>query len=186
MKIVQIVVGGIIGMAAGGAGGFLIGSQLAARPPAPIAWALPANPALIPVWTAAGQEMIWDARTYPVAVVNLSDVAALKRLNRAWTIPRTAPHRLGVVAVVAPRPIAVTTVARRLRAAHVAMPWGLVIDPPPAYQHPAVQLFLPTTGGNIRHVTGSAVWAAWSQAVRPLPLPPAVTHGKEAPNGHRI
>lgn len=170
------LVGSVLGI-------LVIGLSWARAPRPASAWTLPANPTVMPVWTPTGQEMVFDAATYPVAVVRLTDTAALARLNQAWAAPSPTPHRLGFVAVVSPQPLSVTAVVHRLAAAHLSVPWGLVIDPPRAYEEPGVQLFLPDAG-SVRRVSGSRVWAAWAQAVRPLP-PPPVIRKEEIVHGHR-
>ena len=135
--------------------------------------ALPANPTMILTTNAQKQETLLNAQIYPVAVVALSDTAALTRLNAIYTAPASGPHRLGFVAVIDPGAAssaqAVAATQKVMAAHHMALPWAVVLDPPPAYEHPAVQLYWSAHNG-MHHATGAAIWPAWTQLTRPIPL----------------
>ncbi|MDA8192729.1 MAG: hypothetical protein M0Z53_01850 [Thermaerobacter sp.] len=156
------------------AGGVLTVRAQASHPPT--GWTWPANPAVMPVLTATGQELVLNAQVYPVAVVPVTNRRALTAFNAAYVAPSRTPHRLGFLAVIVPHPAstaaALRTARQQLAAAHVRVPWGVLIDPPAAYRQPAPQVYRPGPRG-IRRVTGSAALAAWRQAVAPLPAPAA-------------
>lgn len=139
-----------------------------ARPVA--AWRLPANAAIIPALTASGQEMVLNAAMYPVAIVSVQDLRAIRRLNAAYA-PSQTPRHIGFLAIVDHDPLsdaqALAAVRRVMTQQHVTLPWALIIDPPAGYASPPVQLYLPKARG-IQHVTGSTVWSQWASALSPI------------------
>ena len=134
--------------------------------------ALPANPTMIVAENGTGQETILNAQVYPIALVTLSNTAALVRLNQAYT-RRPGPHHFGFLAVIdthaASMHQAVTQTQKVLTAHHITLPWAVVVDPAPAFTHPSVQLYW-MAQQKLHHLTGSALWPIWAHLTRPLPV----------------
>lgn len=146
-------------------------------PSPPLGWTWPVDPTVMPALNASGQVFVLNASVYPVALVAITDTTALRRLNAAYTAPSRTPRHIAFVALIDPHPASNAAALQAARAVmkqvHDALPWAILIDPPPADSTPGVQLDRPTAHG-VAHLTGSALWAAWTHAVAPLPAPPVV------------
>ena len=138
----------------------------------PALTALPANPTMIVAENGTGQETLLNARVYPVALVTLSNIAALVRLNQTYT-RQPGPHHFGFLAVIdthaASMHQAVSQTQKVLTAHHITLPWAVVVDPAPAFTHPSVQLYW-MAQQKLHHLTGAALWPVWTYLTRPLPV----------------